>query len=41
MAASTMSESFHEWLDQCPCQWFRISNNGNEAKYEFIEEDNN
>ena len=21
--ASPMSEEFHDWLDQCPVQWFR------------------
>ena len=24
MDKSNMSEEFHDWLDQCPVQWFRI-----------------
>jgi hypothetical protein len=23
MPVSPMSEEFHDWLDQCPVQWFR------------------
>lgn len=38
MPVSTMSEDFHDWLEKCPCNWFRISNNDNSATYEFIEE---
>lgn len=34
---SEMSEEFHDWLDQCPCQWFRVSNDGHTATYTFIE----
>lgn len=39
MNASTMSEEFHDWLEQCPCQWNRISNDANEATYQFTEEE--
>ena len=39
MSASTMSNEFHDWLDKCPAQWFRISNKGNEAKYSFVEDE--
>jgi len=37
--ASSMSEEFHEWLDKCPVQWFRIKNDtkGN-SEYSFHEE---
>jgi len=34
---STMSEEFHDWLEQCPKEWVRISNEGNEASYTFYE----
>ena len=23
---SVMNDEFHEWLDKCPVQWFRIAN---------------
>jgi hypothetical protein len=23
---SIMNDEFHEWLDKCPVQWFRIAN---------------
>lgn len=23
---SVMSEQFHDWLDECPVQWYRIQN---------------
>ncbi len=39
MNESTMSNEFHEWLDQCPCQWHRNSNKDNVATYTFIEEE--
>ena len=32
---STMSEEFHDWLEQCPCQWFKKYG---EATYTFVEE---
>tara|TARA_R100000657_G_C4603795_1_gene58778 strand:- start:363 stop:575 length:213 start_codon:yes stop_codon:yes gene_type:complete len=50
---SVMSDEFHDWLDQCPVQWFRIQNgkhyNADKSYYEgasymFLkddEEDNN
>ena len=33
---STMSEEFHDWLEQCPCQWFKKYG---EDTYTFVEED--
>ena len=38
MSNSTMSEEFHDWLNDCPTQWFRLANVGNRASYEFVEE---
>lgn len=39
MEKSTMSEEFHEWLSNCPVQWFRDSDDGNgTATYTFIDE---
>jgi len=34
-----MSDEFHEWLNQCPVQWFRDSydHNQKQATYTFIE----
>ena len=26
MDVSVMNHKFHEWLDECPVQWFRIQN---------------
>ena len=34
-----MSDQFHEWLDQCPCNWFREEISEKSATYCFIEED--
>ena len=33
---SNMSEEFHDWLEQCPCHWFKKYG---EPIYTFIEED--
>ncbi len=37
MEASTMSENFHDWLNECPCHWVRLSNKDNNAEYSFTE----
>ena len=45
MDVSVMNDEFHEWLDQCPVQWFRIQNGKhyNEfyegASYMFLKDD--
>ena len=26
MDVSVMSDEFHDWLDQCPVQWYRTGN---------------
>ena len=46
---SVMNEEFHDWLDKCPVQWFRIKNgkhyNDNDtsyyegASYMFLKDD--
>ena len=45
---SVMSDEFHDWLDQCPVQWFRIQNgkhyNADKSYYEgasymFLKDD--
>ena len=36
---SNMSDEFHEWLDQCPNQWHRITYDQNSATYMFINQD--
>ena len=46
---SVMNEEFHDWLDICPVQWFRIKNgkhyNDNDtsyyegASYMFLKDD--
>ena len=45
---SVMSDEFHDWLDQCPVQWFRIANgkhyNADKSYYEgtsymFLKDD--
>ena len=33
---SNMSEEFHDWLEQCPCHWFKKYG---EPIYTFIEDD--
>ena len=33
--ASPMSEAFHDWLDQCPVQWFRGEVSKDNVKYMF------
>ena len=48
---SVMDEKFHDWLDECPVQWFRINNgkhyNDNDtsyyegASYMFLKNDEN
>ena len=41
---STMTEEFHDWLDQCPVYWFRSKITENYATYSFAtpdEENNN
>ena len=32
---SDMSEEFHDWLEQCPCHWFKKYG---ESTYTFSEE---
>jgi len=39
-SVSRMSNEFHDWLEQCPVQWFRDSNEGNSATYTFNEGEN-
>ena len=48
MDVSVMSDELHEWLDQCPVQWFRIKNgkhyNDDKSSYEgasymFLKDD--
>ena len=48
MDVSVMNDKFHEWLDECPVQWFRIQNGKhyNEdksfyegASYMFLKDD--
>ena len=40
MNASSMSDEFLDWLNSCPCQWVRLSDDseGN-AEYSFTEEE--
>lgn len=33
------TDDFYNWLQDCPCQWFRESKETNTAKYIFIAED--
>ena len=33
--ASPMSEEFHDWLDQCPVQWFRGEVTKDHVTYSF------
>ena len=35
MKASPMSEEFHDWLDQCPVQWFRGEVTKDHVTYSF------
>ena len=35
MKASPMSEEFHDWLDQCPVQWFRGEVTTDHVTYSF------
>ena len=38
MTASSMSERFHDWLDECPVQWTRQTDNGEgTSQYNFME----
>jgi len=39
MNISDMSDEFHDWLSECPVQWFRVSNENKVATYTFYEED--
>ncbi len=32
---SPMSDEFHDWLDQCPVQWFRGEVTDNHVTYSF------
>jgi len=32
---SPMSEEFHDWLDQCPVQWFRGEVTDDHVTYKF------
>ena len=32
---SPMSEQFHDWLDQCPVQWYRNQPNCNSTHVEY------
>jgi len=35
---SSMSNEFLDWLDQCPCLWFLIKDDGDgNAEYSFQE----
>lgn len=38
MEPSKMSEEFHEWLSNCPVQWFRDNQDENSSTYTFINE---
>ena len=40
MEVSKMSEAFHDWLEQCPVQWFRDKADDESATYTFINENN-
>ena len=35
MKVSPMSEEFHDWLDQCPVQWFRGEVTTDHVTYSF------
>lgn len=37
MSESPMSETFHDWLEQCPVQWFRTETDETSATYTFID----
>ena len=37
--ASPMSEEFHDWLDQCPVQWFRGEVTKDNVTYIFETQD--
>ena len=38
--ASSMSEEFHDWLNDCPVEWYRKEDDGKgSAVYLFIEPD--
>ena len=36
---SVMSDEFHDWLDQCPVQWFRTQNGNEGASYMFLKDE--
>jgi len=39
MGVSSMSDEFHDWLESCPVQWFRDSDDGEgTTTYTFVEE---
>ena len=35
MSTSKMSENFHEWLSECPVQWFRGGEENGYINYSF------
>lgn len=38
MVARPMSQEFYDWLDKCPYQWFKDTNDDGEPTYSFTEE---
>ena len=36
---SPMNDTFHNWLDQCPVNWYRESIDDNSATYRFVEDE--
>lgn len=36
--SSPMSKEFHEWLDQCPVQWYRNQPKSNDTHVEYCFE---
>ena len=33
------NQTFQEWLDQCPAQWFLLDSDYRQKTYQFIVED--
>ena len=36
---SKMSNKFHDWLDECPVEWYRIQHDETGASYKFFKDD--
>ena len=36
MPESSMSDEFYEWLDNCPCIWFRVGVSKDGMTYKFL-----